>query len=128
MGIFDKLFGLNQTEEVIAIPWNELSSLEQLDTIVEESKKKHVVIFKHSTRCGTSRMVLRQFEKNFALEDEQVKLYFLNLLNYREISNEIAIRFQAFHQSPQLLVIKNGQTVLHASHYQINEIDLSLYI
>jgi len=128
MGIFDKLFGSSQSEEVIDIPWNELSTLNQLDAIIEESKTILIVIFKHSTRCGTSRMVLRQFEKNFALEDEQVKLYFLNLLNYREVSNEIVIRFQVFHQSPQLLIIKNAQTVAHASHYQINEIDLEQYI
>jgi len=65
-------------------------------------------------------MALRQFEHQFAIEEEKVKLYFLDLIAFREISNEIAIRFQVMHQSPQLLVIKNGNTVHHSSHYSID--------
>ncbi len=122
MGLLNKLFGSseNSEKEEKYIPWNRLTMLQQLDEIDKESLQKPVAIFKHSTRCGTSRMALRQFESQFSIEDEKVKLYFLDLIAFREVSNEIAIRFQVMHQSPQLLVIKNGNTLHHSSHYSID--------
>jgi len=122
MGLLNKLFGSSKDseKETKFIPWNNLSFLEQLDEIDKESLKIPVAIFKHSTRCGTSRMALRQFESQFSIEDEKVKLYFLDLIAFREVSNEVAIRFQVMHQSPQLLVIRNGNTVHHSSHYSID--------
>ena len=122
MGLLNKLFGssnISEKEEKF-IPWNRLSALEQLNEIDKESLQKPIAIFKHSTRCGTSRMVLRQFEKQYAIEDEKVKLYFLDLIAFREVSNEVAIRFQVMHQSPQLIVIKNSNTIHHSSHYSID--------
>jgi len=122
MGILKKLFGSSndsEKEEKI-IPWNRLTSVSQLDIIDKESLKKPIAVFKHSTRCGTSRMALRQFEKQFEIEDEKVKLYFLDLIAFREVSNEIAIRFQVMHQSPQLIVVKNSNTIHHSSHYNID--------
>ena len=70
MGILDKLFGNKNSSEKEEkhIPWNRLTTVEQLETIIEESNSKSVAIFKHSTRCGISRMVLRQFENNFNIE------------------------------------------------------------
>jgi len=122
MGILNKLFGSsNHSEkEEKYIPWNRLTSINQLDTIDKESHTKPIAIFKYSTRCGTSRMALRQFESQFSIEDEKVKLYFLDLIAFREVSNEVAIRFQVMHQSPQLLVIRNGNTIHHSSHYSID--------
>ena len=122
MGIFNKLFGSNENtpkEEKQGLPWKELVSKEQLDQITEASKNKTQAIFKHSTRCGISRMVIRNFENSFDLEDAQVDLYYLDLLNYRDISSEIAERFQVYHESPQLIVIRNGVTVHHSSHSMI---------
>ena len=122
MGFLNKLFSSNQTTEKIEkyIPWNKLSSLDQLDLIIEESLNKPIAIFKYSTRCGTSRMVLRQFEKNYSIDDDKIKLYFLDLIAFRNVSNEVTIRFQVLHHSPQLIVIKNGLTVHHSSHYSID--------
>jgi bacillithiol system protein YtxJ len=130
MGILNKIFGTNETtsEDKKVIPWNQLQSLEQLNEIIEESKSIPVVVFKHSTRCGISRMVIKQFESNYTIEASQLKLYYLDLLNYRDISNEIGHKLQVMHQSPQLIVIKNTETVAHASHYEINSIDLEQFI
>jgi bacillithiol system protein YtxJ len=102
------------------IPWNRLTSVDQLIEIEKESFHQSIAIFKHSTRCGTSSMALRQFERQFEIDNANVKLYFLDLLSFRDISNEIAIRFQVFHQSPQLIVLKDGNTIHHSSHYQID--------
>ncbi len=130
MSIFNKIFGSNESssEEKKVIPWNQLNSIEQLNIIKEESKTMPVAIFKHSTRCGISRMVINQFESNFAIETDNLKLYYLDLLNHRDVSNEVGYTFQVMHQSPQLIVVKNGETVAHASHYEINSINLEQFI
>ncbi len=122
MGIFGKLFGSDEQsneEEKQALPWQKLTSMEQLDDIEKASKGKTQAIFKHSTRCGISKMVIRNFESSFDLTGDQVDLYYLDLLNYRELSSEIAARFQVFHESPQFIVIRNGVTVHHSSHSAI---------
>jgi bacillithiol system protein YtxJ len=130
MGL-SNLFGFkknSEEKEKKELPWKELVSMEQLDSIVAESKTTPVAIFKHSTRCGISRMVLRQFESAYNIDTNKMSLYFLDLLAFRDVSNEVGIRFQVFHQSPQLLVIKNGNTVAHASHHNINASELQDYI
>lgn len=122
MGIFGKFFGSNEgsaKEEKKALPWQELTALDQLNTIEEASKGKLQAIFKHSTRCGISRMALSNFERSFDVSGEQLDLYYLDLLNHRDISAEIAAKFQVYHESPQFIVIKNGVTVHHASHSAI---------
>ncbi|NND89079.1 MAG: bacillithiol system redox-active protein YtxJ, partial [Flavobacteriaceae bacterium] len=103
------LFGDKKESEAAKIEWHSLTTVDQLDTIVEESKSLPVAIFKHSTRCGISRMVLRSFEKQFDLDDSQMKMYFLDLIANREVSNEVAAKFDVIHQSPQLIVIQNGK-------------------
>jgi bacillithiol system protein YtxJ len=130
MGFFDKFKSPRDLakEEIVEVPWHVLGTMEQLDELVEESKIKPVAIFKHSTRCGISRGVLKLFEKNYKLTDEQLKLYYLDLLQNREISNEIAMRFKVHHESPQMLVIKNGEVVHHDSHHAIEASHLERYI
>jgi len=130
MGIFGLFKGSEKGEvkEEKTIPWHRLTSLEELKTIEEESKRKPVAIFKHSTRCGISRMVINQFEKSYDLTDDQLKLYYLDLLSFRDISDEVGYRFQVMHQSPQLIVIKNGTAVAHASHHSIQSSSLHQYI
>lgn len=123
MGIFNRLFSSSEpsSNPKPVLDWIPLSSVSQLDEIESQSDGRKAMIFKHSTRCGISRMVLRKFEAILDL-DENSTLYFLDLLNHRDISNEIANRFQVTHQSPQLLVIENGNCTDHASHHQIVEL------
>lgn len=121
MGLFDKFFK-SETADVkpSKVSWFVLTELEQLDELVETSKNIPVLIFKHSTRCGISNMVLRGFEAGYTFSEGKIKPYFLDLLRHRDISNEIASRFGVWHESPQLLVIKHGKVVYHASHSQIS--------
>lgn len=105
--------------------WHELTSEEQLANIREESKERPVIIFKHSTRCSTSRLVLQRLERNWnSHEMENVKAYFLDLLSYRSVSNSIAKFFQVEHESPQILVIAQGKSVYDQSHLSIDYHDL----
>lgn len=122
MGLFSafkKEDSSKQVKENQKFPWIDLSSLEQLLEIKEQSKIIPVVIFKHSTRCVISRMVLRDFESSFVKDGKSVDLYLLDLLSYRDISSQVGEIFQVFHQSPQLIVIKNGEAIYHASHNDI---------
>ncbi|TPN82136.1 bacillithiol system redox-active protein YtxJ [Aquimarina algicola] len=122
MGIFKKLFGSEgqeHKEEKQALPWQELKTIEQLDQILDASSTRTQAIFKHSTRCGISRMVIRNFEDSFDIPEGQVDLYYLDLLNHRDVSSEISSKFQVFHESPQFIVIRNGATVHHSSHSMI---------
>ncbi|REG87975.1 bacillithiol system redox-active protein YtxJ [Winogradskyella sediminis] len=125
MGIFNKLFsGSSEPKDEKILPWQELNAISQLNTIVEKSKSKTQLIFKHSTRCGISRMVMNQFVASYDLELD-ADLYYLDLLSFRDVSNEVGYKFQVMHQSPQLLVIKNGVVVANASHGGVNDMDLA---
>ncbi|MGA9588707.1 MAG: bacillithiol system redox-active protein YtxJ [Salegentibacter sp.] len=132
MGIIDKLFKSEREiakQEIVEVPWHQLNKMEQLNAIEEESKSRPVAILKHSTRCGISRMVLKQFESSYGLkEDADIKLYFLDLLSHREISNEIAARFGVQHESPQLIVLRDEKVVHQASHQSIDAADLSQFV
>lgn len=121
MSIFNSIFGSseNQKSSKSKINWIDLTDLGQLDEIVLASSEKPVVIFKHSTRCIVSKMALKQFENEFDLEDK-VDAYFLDLIEHRDISNEITSRFGVYHQSPQLLLIKAGKSVYDVSHSDID--------
>jgi bacillithiol system protein YtxJ len=125
MTLFKSIFGdsENNNSNASKINWIELTDLGQLNEIMDLSHEQPVVIFKHSTRCSISRMALKQFENEFDLEGS-VTPYFLDLLNHRDISNEIATRFEVYHQSPQLLLIKEGKSIYDASHSDIDAVEL----
>jgi bacillithiol system protein YtxJ len=100
--------------------WITLKSAEQLQEIRQASELQPVLIFKHSTRCSTSRMVLDRLERNWnGGEMSGITPYFLDLLSFRAVSNLIAEIFNVEHESPQVLLIRNGQSVLDLSHFEI---------
>jgi len=125
MTLFSSLFGNseNQNSSESKMNWIRLTDLGQLNEISLLSNEKPVIIFKHSTRCSISRLALKQFENEFDSKDE-VEAYFLDLLEHRDISNEIATRFNIYHQSPQLLLIKEGKSVYDVSHSDIDAEEL----
>lgn len=101
--------------------WIKLQTLLQLEEIKNQSQNSPIVIFKHSTRCATSRMTLDRLERMWNPEEmERVVPYFLDLITYRQVSNEVADCFGVEHESPQVLVISKGQSVLHLSHFEID--------
>ena len=128
MSIFSNFFdNSNQDKPTLKLKWTALEHIDQLDKMINDSHQQPVLVFKHSTRYSISRMALKNFENEFGLEN-QITLYFLDLLNYRTISNEIATVFKVEHQSPQIILIKNGVAVFNASHSDINADELGSYI
>jgi bacillithiol system protein YtxJ len=97
--------------------WIPLQEMGQLDEIVTRSHQNLQVIFKHSTRCSISSMALHRLERDEA--PLGADFYYLDLLSYRPISSAIAERFQVQHESPQIIVFKNGEVVYDESHMAI---------
>ncbi|MFV5689781.1 bacillithiol system redox-active protein YtxJ [Flavobacterium sp. ZT3R25] len=125
MSFFQNIFNSSEDKDLKEnkINWNELTDLGQLNEIIFISNEKPVAIFKHSTRCSVSRMALKQFENEFNSADK-VTPYFLDLIAHRDISNAIAYQFGVTHQSPQLIVIKDGKAVYNVSHSDIDAEEL----
>ncbi|OYU85667.1 MAG: hypothetical protein CFE24_00210 [Flavobacterium sp. BFFFF2] len=103
----------------IASFWIPLTASVQLNELLSASKEGFVLVFKHSTRCGISKNALKYFEKELD-EVAQNNCYYLDLLNYRPVSNDIAQQWEVEHQSPQLIVLKDGKVLFSASHEQID--------
>lgn len=124
MSIFNSIFGEPKPNSNSSnIDWIPLEDLGQIEEIITLSEQKLVIIFKHSTRCSISRMALKNFENEYDL-GENVTAYFLDLISFREVSNEIASRFNVVHQSPQLLLIVEGKSVYDVSHSAIDAQEL----
>jgi len=102
------------------VNWKQLDRLEQIDEIIDLSHQKPVAIFKHSVRCGISAMVLHQLESEWDIDTDQLEVYFLDLIKYRPVSNAVAERLGVPHQSPQIIVLKDGQVIHHSSHHAIS--------
>jgi bacillithiol system protein YtxJ len=96
--------------------WIPLVREEQLKEISAMSFSKPVALFKHSTRCGISAMAKNRLETKWDIDSTELPIYYLDLLQYRDISNTIASSFGIQHESPQLLLIRNGKCIYDASH------------
>ena len=100
--------------------WKVLENASQLDSILLESEQKPVLLFKHSTRCNISSVAKNRLETKWKFSENEIDAYYLDLLNHRDISNEIAERFSVHHESPQIILLSKGDVVLDASHLDIN--------
>ena len=114
-------------EKSTAINWEQLNTVDQLEELIEKSKSKPVAIFKHSTRCSISSTALNRLERTWNDGLNGFKMYFLDLIAHRDISNAIAEKFDVIHESPQLIVIKNGEAAYSASHLSIRTEDLKQF-
>jgi len=128
MGIFDR-FKSNreavkqeegeQAFAKVSLPWNPLLRADQIPGLMNQSHDKPILIFKHSTRCIISAMVLRELEANAEKLTELGHWYYLDLIANRDCSNKIAQELKVVHQSPQLIIVRNGVVLWDASHQAI---------
>lgn len=103
--------------------WNLLRDEAELSEIVKRSESRPQVIFKHSTRCSISAVAKGRLDRGKA--PENVDFYYLDLLSFRSISNKVSSLFNIDHESPQVLVIRNGECVYDQSHMSINMTDIA---
>lgn len=101
------------------VQWVNLTSIEQLNEIYHSSSEKPVLLFKHSTRCSISHMAFSGFERQWEGSDE-MDLYYLDLLKFRDVSDEIAKLTGVIHQSPQVIVLKDKEVIYTATHSGIS--------
>ena len=130
MGLLDKMFKSERgiaKDEIDKIPWKYIGEEKHIEEIEKKSFSKPVVIFKYSTRCGINRITLRQFEKDLP-ENIDADFYFMDLVKYRALSNDIAERFSVRHESPQLIVLKEAKVLHHSSHQDIDAHKLSEFV
>ncbi|MEP0712992.1 bacillithiol system redox-active protein YtxJ [Algoriphagus sp.] len=105
--------------------WNKLTDASQIQEIKTLSEDKPVMIFKHSTRCSISSMSLDRLLRKWKDGDsEKVIPYYLDLIASRQLSDLVAKEFGVPHESPQVLLIKNGDAIYDVSHYEISYPDL----
>jgi bacillithiol system protein YtxJ len=104
--------------------WIPLTAPEQLQSIVERSQRVPCLIFKHSTRCSISAMAKYRLEDDWNFAPDELEAYYLDLLAYRPISALIAETFQVHHESPQALLIAQGECIHDASHLDITVTEL----
>jgi bacillithiol system protein YtxJ len=102
------------------IHWHPLQSEDQLQDLVAISEQQACLIFKHSTSCSISALAKARLERNWNLDAKQLAPFFLDLLSYRSLSNEIARQFGVRHESPQILLIRDGRCIFSASHLSID--------
>jgi bacillithiol system protein YtxJ len=114
------LFFSRTKDKSSGVDWVSLTSIQELDDLVANTKDQPLILFKHSTRCSISAMALSRLESDWDIPLEQGIPVFLNLIKYRDVSNYIADKFNVFHESPQILVIKNGVCTFNVSHGQIS--------
>jgi bacillithiol system protein YtxJ len=99
--------------------WTNLTEENQIDEIIALSNSVPVYIFKHSTTCGISAQAKENVEISFKNTDKPLKFYYLDLLKYRSISNAVASKLNVHHQSPQLILVHDGQVAFTTSHHKI---------
>ena len=104
--------------------WKIINTIEQIKQIKELSKTKAQLIYKHSTTCPVNADVKEKLEADFEKLTAQMDLYYLDLLAFRAISNQIAEEFGIKHQSPQVILIQNEKVIFHGSHYKFEVVDI----
>lgn len=125
--MFKSFFSSGSTDAPDNSEWQTLSDesqLEEINTLSNDLSIKGVLIFKHSTRCGTSSMALKRFNSSWKTPKAEFPIFFLDLIRYRALSNKLAEVYGVHHESPQVLVISKGKCIYDASHHHIRVEDI----
>ena len=118
MSFLNNLF--KSQKEQLPEGWISLNNETQLYEAIKTSFQKPVVLFKHSTTCGISSGAKYELESNWDFKADDLDFYYLDLLQYRSISNKIAELTGVIHQSPQVIILKDGKVLFKTSHHAIS--------
>ena len=99
--------------------WQDFQAVDQLGEILRNSYERPQLIFKHSISCGISAQIQHQLLHSQEELSEIADLHYLDLIRYRPASNEVAAQLGIPHQSPQVLLVKDGKVIYHSSHFGI---------
>lgn len=104
--------------------WHHIESVHDIEHIKEASSEVPCLIFKHSTRCSISSLAQHRLQDDWTFDKETLRPYYLDLIQHRDISRHIADTFDVYHESPQVLLIKDGVCIYDASHLDIRVSEL----
>lgn len=99
------------------MPQNSYQSIQNISDFVNQNKE-NLCIFKHSTTCPISAYAKQQVD-SYLKKDDHLPVYMVTVQTERPLSNEIAQFFQIKHESPQMLVLKEGTVQIVLNHHQI---------
>lgn len=99
--------------------WKAVTSEADIKEILLLSNERPQIIYKHSTRCATSYLALKNLQNLSEKDFEKADFYMLDVIQQREVSRAIADKIGVRHESPQLIVVEGGEVVWHGSHYQV---------
>jgi bacillithiol system protein YtxJ len=108
--------------------WNEIKSIKEVDDIITKSVVNTQIIFKDSTHCGISAYAKSRIDDGYGHIEGKANFNYLDLLAYRNVSNYIAERLNVIHQSPQIIVIKDGKAVHSVTHHSIHPEKIAEYL
>ncbi|SDC50146.1 bacillithiol system protein YtxJ [Paenibacillus sp. UNCCL117] len=102
--------------------WKEITTNEEWEQALENSSSKPLVVLKHSTACPVSFNALQEYEAYLGKSpNENVDYLLVKVIESRPVSNQIAEDTSVKHASPQVLYVKNKETVWNTSHWAITE-------
>lgn len=117
MGFLDNL---RKSGDNIPEQWQVFNQEKQLEKILEASFNKPQAIFKHSISCGISAGVKEKLANGAEELSNLVDIHYLDLITFRSVSNLVAEKTGVIHQSPQLIILKNGEVSIADSHFVLN--------
>jgi len=106
------------------INWIEINSIND----ISKSNNNYIIIFKHSPRCIVSKIVFKRFELEFTDNLSIQKYIYIDVITMKKLSNDISVKYNVYHESPQLLLIKEDEVLYHSSHSDIKFSNLNDYL
>lgn len=115
MGLFDSLTNKSsETEE--SDNWETITDISEIDPLIERSKDRPQLIYKHSNRCSVCFVAKGNLEKGSETILQHADMHYLDVVKNRDVSNSIASDLDVRHESPQAIVVEDGEVIWHASH------------
>lgn len=106
------------------LSWQYIQKAEEVNAIKKGLSEQPVLFFKHSHRCGLSKLILDDLEKDWRRSAQEVRLVFVDVWKQRAIADLIAAEFGIKHHSPQVVLVRNGKVIYHQSHGKIKVVDI----
>lgn len=119
MGLFDAIKG-NSSGSTDTDIWNTITEPTQFDEILEKSHQQPQLIYKHSHRCSVCFVAKGNLEKASGNIQNHADMHFLNVVHNRELSDHVATELDVRHESPQVILVDDGEVIWHASHGSID--------
>jgi bacillithiol system protein YtxJ len=101
-----------------------LQGIDELERVLAESRQRPLLLFKHSYSCGVSAEALDELLSHLADARPGARYAMVTVQTHRDVSNAIARKLGVRHETPQALLVRDGEVVWSASHFRVNATEL----